>query len=386
MARNRKNYDRIFKEKAVLLSYQTKNIPQLEKELHISRSLLYTWRKEYQKFGAGSFPGCGKLRMLPEEKKIYELEKKLKNSELNLEILKKGSKYLRQGKVMSFKFIENHENIYAITKMCKSLGISEMTYRRWKKQPITETQRQRNLVKEQIKIIYFKSKQHFGSQKISKELQKNGLYVSKALVFFYMKQLGLYRKSKRKYKVTTDSKHNLCTAPNVLNRSFSVNEPSKVWVSDITYLQINKRFLYLTIIMDLFDRKIIGWNLGNRLTAKETSIAAWEMAVKNRNVTNKLIFHSDRGVQYANNTFTSILDSYQCTRSMSRKANSCDNAVSESFFSTLKRELIYQNNLLTEKQMKIEITDYIENWYNKKRRHSALHYMTIDEFTALKGL
>lgn len=124
--------------------------------------------------------------------------------------------------------------------------------------------------------------------------------------------------------------------------------------------------------MDLHDRKIIGWNLSSKLTTHKTILPAWEMAVKNRKISNELIFHSDRGVQYANKAFTDKINSYKCiTRSMSRKGNHIDNAVSESFFNTLKRESIYRSKLLLTKEMKIEIFEFIENWYNKKRRHST---------------
>lgn len=142
--------------------------------------------------------------------------------------------------------------------------------------------------------------------------------------------------------------------------------------------------MYLTIILDLFDRKIIGWSLSNGLSTKQTTLSAWKMALKNRKITNKLIFHSDRGIQYANKNFTNMLDSFKTvTRSMSRKGDCWDNAVAESFFKSLKTELIYGNKLITKEQMELEIFEYIEIWYNKKRRHSALNYKTIEEFNKL---
>ena len=199
--------------------------------------------------------------------------------------------------------------------------------------------------------------------------------------------VGRHRKAKRKFKATTDSIHNHYVSPNVLNREFTVTEPAKAWVSDITYIQTIKGFIYLTIVMDLFDRKIIGWSLSNGMSTKQTTLPAWEMAVKNRKISNDLIFHSDKGVQYANKLFTNTLDSYKCVRrSMSRKGNHNDNAVSESFFHSFKAELIDGNKLLPRKQMKVEVYEYIENWYNKKRRHSFLDYKTIEEFDKINNL
>lgn len=199
-----------------------------------------------------------------------------------------------------------------------------------------------------------------------------------------MKQLGLYSKLSKKFKVTTNSKHNHFVVPNILKREFTATEPAKAWVSDITYIQTKDVFLYLTIILDLFDRKIVGWSLSNGLSTKQTTMTAWKMAVKNRTIANDLIFHSDRGIQYANKKFTNVLDSYKnITRSMSRKGDCWDNAVAESFFKSLKTELVYGSKLISREQMELEIFEYIEIWYNKKRRHSALNYKTIEEFNKL---
>lgn len=195
-----------------------------------------------------------------------------------------------------------------------------------------------------------------------------------------MRELGLRSKLSKKFKVTTDSKHNYLVVENILDRGFSVDQPSKVWVSDITYIQTKEGFLYLTTIIDLYDRKMIGWSLSNGMSTEETSLAAWKMAIRNRGVQKGLIFHSDRGIQYANNKFANTIESYGVIRSMSRKGNCWDNAVAESFFKSLKTELIYGNKLITKQQMELEIFEYIEIWYNKKRRHSALNYKTIEEF------
>lgn len=185
-----------------------------------------------------------------------------------------------------------------------------------------------------------------------------------------MKKLGLTSKVSRRHKSTCNSlsnplyspRHNPCVFPNVLNRQFKVEEPSQVWVSGIASIQTMTGLLFLTIIMDLFDKKIIGWSLSDGLTIKETSMPAWEMAVHNRKTKKVLIFHSDRAPQYANKMFTRKLNSYKyITRSMSRQGNHLDNAVPKSFFTSLKSELIDLNMLLTKKQMEEKIFEYIEN-------------------------
>lgn len=375
-----KKFDRIFKENAVKLSYEKRTIKECAEELGILPCILTRWRQEYLKFGTGSFPGSGYDRVHPEKKKSFELEKDCKDSELRFEILKKGTPYLFQGKLIIYQFIYDNEKIYPITKMCKVLDVGVGRYIRWKKKGISEKQKAITLLKEEITSIFLSFKKLYGRNKITKELHKLGYKITERHVSFYMKQLGLRRIQKRKFKATTDSKHNLYTAPNILNRNFKADTPSKVWVSDITYIQTNKGFLYLTIIMDLYDRKIIGWCLSSDLSTDKTTLIALEMAVTNRKISNGLIFHSDRGVQYANAAFTNKLDSYKFIRSMSRKGDHLDNAVSEAFFSSFKRELIHKNNLLNQQQLKIDIFEYIENWYNKIRLHSALNYKSIEEF------
>ena len=281
---------------------------------------------------------------------------------------------------MIFDFIKNHEKIFPIEKMCKVLKVSQSGYYRYKKNIISNRAQKMNVLKEKITTIYFESKQRYGSPRLTIELNALGYNISRITIAKYMKQLGLYSKLSKKFKVTTDSKHNYLVVENVLNRQFLVNQPSKAWVSDITYIHTKEGFLYLTTIMDLYDRKIIGWSLSDGMSTNETTLASWKMAIKNRNVQTGLIFHSDRGVQYANNKFVNVLESYKTTRSMSRKGNCWDNAVAESFFKSLKTELIYGNKLVTKDQMKLLIFEYIEIWYNQKRRHSALDYMTITEF------
>ncbi|KAF2082006.1 IS3 family transposase [Flavobacterium sharifuzzamanii] len=370
-----KIYEQSFKEKAVRLSYERGEIKSLAKELGISRESLSSWRKKYDY-----------LKLASKDVIIVELNKKIKDSEITLEILKNASEYVAQGKIMTKRFIENNSSKYPICKMCALLKMSSSAYYRRKKQEISEKQARIILLKEEVLSVYYEFKKTYGYLKITKELRRRGFKVGEGQVKVYMRMLGLRKRAKTRFRITTDSIHNHYVAPNILNREFTVNEPSKAWVSDITYIATAKGFLYLTIVLDLFDRKIIGWSLTDSMNTKETTLPAWEMAVKNRAISKDLIFHSDRGVQYANKIFTKTLDSYNCVRrSMSRRQNHNDNAVAESFFGNFKRELINGNKLLAREQMRVEVYEYIENWYNKKRRHSHLGYKTIEEFTLTKG-
>ncbi|MDR0438322.1 MAG: IS3 family transposase [Bacteroidales bacterium] len=196
--------------------------------------------------------------------------------------------------------------------------------------------------------------------------------------------MGLRSKRSKKYVATTNSQHNNRVFENILDRRFSVPFPQGAWVSDITYIQTKDGFLYQTAIIDLADRKVIGWSHSDGLSAEETTLSAFRMAIKNRPPQKDLIFHSDRGVQYSCNCFVNLLASYGITQSMCRKANCWDNAVAESYFKTLKSELIYGNKLVSKDEMKLMLFEYVEIYYNQNRRHSALGNLTIKEFTELK--
>jgi transposase InsO family protein len=265
--------------------------------------------------------------------------------------------------------------------MCSVLQVSRSSYYSWKAGFISIKKERKIQMKEKITTVYFESKQRYGSPRIAKELESLGVKISRNTVAKYMNQMGLRSKLAKKFKITTNYNHNYLIVENILDRRFSVSAPSQVWVSDITYIGTNQGWLYLTTIVDLYDRKIIGWSISDGMTAEETVLVAWKMAIGNRRIEKGLIFHSDRGVQYACKKFVNVLDSYKTiVRSMSRKGNCWDNAVAESLFKTLKTELIYGNKLINKEQMKLDLFEYIEIWYNRKRRHSALDYKTIEEF------
>lgn len=239
---------------------------------------------------------------------------------------------------------------------------------------------------EEIKKIYYQSKRRYGSPRITKELQMLGFKASKQLVRKLMKKAYLQSIIKRKFKITTNSSHQYPVVENKLNREFTVVNENAAWVSDITYIRTGQGWLYLTTVIDLFDRKVIGWALSSTMRAKDTSVAAFKMALINRSIKNNksLIFHSDRGIQYACEEFVCELNKHKSIiRSMSRKGNCWDNAVAESFFKTLKVELIYQNRYQTRQEAELSIFEYIETFYNTKRRHKQLNNLTITEYKNL---
>jgi len=213
-------YDPIFKENAVLLSYERETVIQTAKELDITPKILSKWRGIYRPFKKGCFPGRGHTRVYHENKKIFELEKKLEDWQVPLEILKKGGQYLHQGKQNLYNFIHENRKKYQIIKMCEVLEASTSTYYLWTKKPFSKRETRVSLLKKEIVSVFYEFKQHHGSILITRELHRRGYQISDTQVSFYMKQLGLRSKVKKKFKVTTDSKHNLYTSPNVLNRQF----------------------------------------------------------------------------------------------------------------------------------------------------------------------
>lgn len=267
--------------------------------------------------------------------------------------------------------------------MCAVLKVSRSGYYQWiHKTPSNRELRNTMLVKE-IHNIYRASKSRYGSPRITKELNVQGIKASQPLVAKLMRKEYLRSIIRKKYRVTTNSSHKYPVVENKLNREFKVLEQNKVWVSDITYISTEQGWLYLTTVIDLFDRKVIGWALSETMKTKDTVIPAFKMAMMNRPLKDakELLFHSDRGIQYACDEFRMELEKHKMiTRSMSRKGNCWDNAVAESFFKTLKVELVYHNKYETRKEAALSIFEYIETFYNTKRRHKQLKNLTILEY------
>ena len=269
--------------------------------------------------------------------------------------------------------------------MCQVLKVSRSAYYGWLNHKPTEQEIEKARLTRAIRDIFLKSRRTYGSPKVYLKMKQMGYRISKNQVAAIMRKEGFKSVVKKKHVVTTDSKHNYPVAPNLLNQNFMVTGPGQVWVPDLTYIRTSQGWLYLTVIIDLWDRKVVGWSLGRSLKAIDTVIPAWLMAVKNRPITQDLIFHSDRGIQYACNEFRKLLDEYSLVkRSMSRKGNCWDNAVAESFFKNLKMEWVYQRKYRSRMQAALSVFEYIESWYNTDRIHSALE-MSIKEFNAINN-
>jgi putative transposase len=286
---------------------------------------------------------------------------------------------------VKFAWIKDHADQFEVKVMLRILEASKSGYYDWIDRPISGRGKRRQEVVEQIRKAHQDSRHIYGSPRIAVELKASGLKVCENTVARYMRQEGLRSKVKRPFRVrTTDSNHEHPVALNVLDRTFSAPAPDRKWCVDITYVQTDEGWLYLAAVIDLFSRKIVGWEMADHLRA-ELCVNALSTAIQRRRPGPGLLHHSDRGVQYACEAYRSFLDRYGMEPSMSRTGNCYDNAVMESFFGTLKTELVYHEQYQTRAQARLSIFEYIEVFYNRKRRHSAIGYQSPESFEASRN-
>ena len=276
---------------------------------------------------------------------------------------------------MRYAFVEQKSGFYPIEVLCKAMTVSTSGYAYWRarrerSKPAGKRLSDLHLLT-QIRAIHVRTERAYGSPRIFDELKGNGYSVSKARVERLMHHHGIRGNHKRRFKATTDSRHTLPVAPNVLNRQFTPAAPNTSWVADITYIATAEGWLYLAVVIDLYDRAVVGWSIKSRMTA-DIVIDALTMAWFRRRPAQGLVHHSDRGSQYASHAFQAKLKQWGMVCSMSRKANCWDNAVAESFFNSLKNERVHARRYLTRAQAQADLFDYIEMFYNRSRRHSAL--------------
>ena len=273
---------------------------------------------------------------------------------------------------MKYQFMADHQQEFEITTMCRVLKVSRSGYYAWRRRPVSARKMANQKLTEQIEEIHQQSRQTYGSPRIHAELTNRGVHCGHNRVARLMRQAELRAKKNQKLKVkTTDSAHNYPVAPNLLEQDFQASRPNEKWVADITYIATAEGWLYLATVMDLYSRRIVGWAMGDTL-ARSLPLAALQMALETRQPPPGLLHHSDRGSQYASEDYQAVLTKYQIQGSMSRTANCYDNAPIESFFGTLKTELVHHRHYVTRTDAKTDIFEYIEVFYNRFRRHSAL--------------
>jgi putative transposase len=280
--------------------------------------------------------------------------------------------------------MKSHHSVLMLRRLFE---VSLSGYYDWQKRQLHPGKRAKanQALVQEIKTIHAQSRKTYGSPRIANQLRKNGLKHGRNRIARLMKEHHLCGRQKRRYRVvTTDSNHDQPIAPNLLAQAPQASKPNQIWVADITYIKTGEGWLFLAAILDLYSRKIVGWNMSPSLDT-QLILKALQMALLTRQPPPHLLFHSDRGVQYASHDYRQALAHAGLLSSMSRKGNCYDNATMESFWSTLKLELVYRTNFSTRQQARAALFDYIESFYNRQRSHSALNYLSPVDFESLNN-
>jgi transposase InsO family protein len=285
---------------------------------------------------------------------------------------------------MKYLFIEKHQLEYPVRQLCQVLEVSPSGYYGWRERQAHLPDPHLQALVEHIERIHKQSCGTYGSPRVHAQLCREGFHYNRKRIARLMSLKGLVGRRKTRKVRTTDSQHDRPVAPNHLNRDFQAEEPDEKWVADITYIPTREGWLYLAVVLDLYSRKAVGWSMMATMTADLVEDAL-RMALYERQPQAGLLHHSDRGSQYASEQIRQLLDAHHITVSMSRTANCYDNAVMESFFSTLKCEWVYFQDYRTRAQASLDIFAYIAGFYNRVRLHSTLGYLSPEEFEAQGG-
>jgi transposase InsO family protein len=278
-----------------------------------------------------------------------------------------------------YQFVKQYQGQFSLSALCRVMAVSRCGFYAFCKRPISPTQQANQELTLQIQKVFEESKGTYGSPRIYEELNALGIAGSEKRIARLMRLADLKAVLPKRFVVTTHSDHALPIADNFLEREFTSDTPDRKWTADITYIWTSEGWLYLGVVLDLFSRRIVGWSMGETL---ERSLVLWalEMALTSRTPEAGLVCHSDRGSQYASGDYQAALEKAGATCSMSRKGNCWDNAPTESFFASLKKELVYRTHFASRSEAKGAIFEWIEVWYNRKRRHSSLGYLSPEAF------
>ena len=285
---------------------------------------------------------------------------------------------------MRFRFIDAAKENFPVTRLCQVLEVSQSGYFAWRSRPASPRQREALVLLAHIRSAFARSNATYGSPRLTRELQDEGLEVGRRRTARLMRENGLRARQKRRFKRTTDSHHAFPIAPNLLEQDFSAEGPNQKWAADISYVWTSEGWLYLAVVLDLFARRVVGWAVSDRLH-QELALEALRKALAIRRPSAGLIHHADRGSQYCSTAYQAELKKHNIRISMSGKGNCFDNAVVETFFKSLKSELVWRTVFQTRAEAKQALGRYIDGFYNPVRRHSTLDYLSPVQFERLAG-
>ncbi|MGY4167597.1 IS3 family transposase [Bradyrhizobium sp. USDA 4529] len=375
--RERRSFTEDYKRQAVeLVMSSGRSVPSVAKELGLRDSVLRRWVDKVQQepTSAAWRPTTQATPMSADQAaEIARLRQENERLRMERDISKKVDRDLCRNPDMSFRFTEDHRNMYPVRLMCEVLEVSPAGYYAWRTRPVSERTQANATLLAEVRQVYQDSGGRYGSPRIHAALTSQGRGTSRGRIERMMQRHGIRAIMAPPRRVrTTDSRHDLPIAPNMIMRDFAAPAPNRVWLADITYIPTAEGWLYLAAVMDLFSRKIVGWAMRDHMQV-ELASAALMMAIQQQRPQAGLIHHSDRGVQYASHAYRTALAGAGITASMSRKADCYDNAPMESFFHTLKTELVHHRSYQTRAEARRDIFAFIEGFYNRASEHPSAY-------------
>ena len=378
MTRKRRTFDKEFKLEAVkMVLEQGLSRAEVGRKLGVDYNSICNWVKSSQENQASTSGGTTTLS--EDQKRIKELEKKLKHKEMEVEFLKKNGALLCERAKIKYRTILDWIGKYPLNFMCQTLGVSKSGYYKWLIASESASAVKRREIAEKIKESFIGSGKTYGSPRVHADLIKSGAKVSLSTVERLMKKLGLKSIIRKNWKRAKTNVDNNFFAANLLKRNFNPSVLDKSWVSDITYIWTKSGWVYLSTVIDLCSKKVVGWCLNRKMDASLVKDALTK-ALSTRFPVKDLTFHSDQGAQYKSNEVSKLLEVMNIRQSMSRRGNCWDNAVAESFFKTIKHEFIKHQSFEGVSDAKSKIFEWIETFYNRKRLHSSLGFLSPEEY------
>ncbi|MGO4483778.1 IS3 family transposase [Rhizobium pisi] len=379
----RRIFSREYKLEAVkLVRERGVTVAQAARDLDVHENVLRKWVREYGDDPSQSFPGKGHMK--PEQLEIERLRREVAKLKAERDIPKKGRCLLCQGRDMKFAFIAKHRSIWPVAWLCEALGVSRSGFHAWLNRSPSEHARYDELLLDKITQSFKSSDRTYGARRVWHDVLEEGLSCGLHRIERLMR-LNALRARPRRRGLPKDAGDRAVIMPNVLDRQFVADRPNQKWVADFTYIWTAEGWLYVAAVIDLFSRRVVGWSMNANMTAQLVTDALI-MAIWRRGKPDALLHHFDQGSQYTSEQFQRLMGDHGITCSMSRSGNVWDNAAMESFFSSLKTERTARKVYRTRNDARADVFDYIERFYNPKRRHSTLGYLSPNDFETKVGL
>ena len=375
----RRSFSREFKLEAVrLVRERGVSVAQAARDLDLHQNMLRNWVRDFAADPAQAFPGQGQMK--PEQAEIERLRREVAEAEGRTRHPKKSRRLLREGPDMIFGFVAKHRGIWPVAFLCEALGVSRSGFYAWLTRRPSARSRRDEVLSAKIRSSFQDSDRTYGARRVWHDLLAAGIECGLHAIERLMRRNGLRaRPRRRRLPIDIGDRPTAAISANVLDRRFEAPAPNRKWVADFTYIWTGEGWLYVAAVLDLFSRRVVGWSMSAAMTA-ELVTDALVMAIWRRGRPRELLHHSDRGSQYTSEAFQRLMAEHGVTCSLSRSGNVWDNAAMESFFSSLKVERVARKIYRTRDQARADVFDYIERFYNPRRRHSTIGYLSPMQF------